>query len=168
MYLTKLADLLVEAINTSSPGNWVGGIVLPVDLPAIAGFDPFTATDTLDPGVFIVPGYNEFDLSQSRRTDVIDLETGTRQRTSISPIKRVSVIICKAFEAKLELSSRGDASEITELSLLSNLREDLETFLIHCSISGVKLVDIEPLPPDELAFDNRIYLAATNLGFKTC
>ena len=168
MYLTELAELLVEAISDSLPGNWAGGIELPTDLPVIAGFDPFTATDTLDPGVFIVPGYNEFDLAQSRRTDVIDLETGTRQRTLVKPIKRVSVVICKAFETKLTLSSKNDVTEYDEMVLLSNHREDLEIFLIHISIPGVKLVDIEPLPPDELAFDNRIYLAATNLGFTTC
>lgn len=157
MYLTKLAELLEEAINTSLPENWGGGVVVPVDMPVLAGFDPFTESDSLDPGIYIVPGYNEYDLALARKG------------TGVTKVKRLSIVICTPFQALLDITnSRGDVSEKSEWALLSNLREDLEEFLIHLSIPHVKLVEIEPEPPNELALDNRLFLVATALGYRTC
>lgn len=158
MYLTRLAELIEEAINTSLPESWGGGVVVPVDMPVFAGFDPFfNSSETTDPGIYIIPGYVEYDLSSSRKG------------VGVRSIMRMSVTICKPFEAPLDLQeSSGDVTVGSEWSLLSNLREDLERFLIHCSIPGVKLEEIEPEPPDELALDNRLYLAPTALGYRSC
>ncbi len=142
MYLTELTTLIESAINTSPPENWGGGIVLPTDMPVLAGFDPFSALTVFDPGVFIVPGYNEVDLSKSRRTNRIDASTGQKFRSGVSKIKRISVIVVKPFEAKLDVTaSINDVTHPSEWSLLSNLREDIEEFLIRLHINGVKLVD---------------------------
>lgn len=170
MYLSELVDILKNAINTSLPGNWGGGIVLPRDLPVDSGFDPFLAAEPsdLETGVWLVPGYNEYDLSSSRRSST-RTSNQVLVRPGLSIVKRVSVVVCRPFEAKLDISDfRNDVTHTSEWALLSNLREDLEAFLIHLPIESLKLVDIEALPPDELSLDNRIYLAATSLGYSPC
>lgn len=161
MYLVELADIIMEAINISPPENWNGGLVPAEDLPVVSGFDPFTAQSEIDPGIYIVPGYNEYNLSNSRRS--------SSGRVGASSIKRLSIVVCTPFGALLDVANtHKDVSHPSEWALLSNLREDLESFLINLHIDGAKLVDVEPEPPDELALDNRIYLASTSLGYSPC
>ena len=161
MYLTEIAEAIENALNTSPPEKWTGGLVVPTDMPVTVGFDPFSESDNLDPAIYILAGFNEYDLSKSRK-----IPTG---KTGVTRTRRLTVIICTPFKALLEINhSDKDVSHKSEWTLLSNLREDLENFLVHLSISGVELLEIEPQPADEMALDNRIFLAPTTLSYRSC
>lgn len=161
MYLTEIAEAIRDAIQASPPGDWGGGLVVPDDIPVFFGLDPFSESNSVDTGIYVIPGYNEYDLSNSRQTGL--------DRTGVRKINRLSVIICKPFDAVIDINDIvTDVSQVSEWSLLSNLREDLENFLVHLIIPGLKLVEIEPEPPDEVAMDNRLYFAPTALGYHSC
>lgn len=159
MYLSDIADKIVEGIQASAPVSWPGGIVLPhVDFPVKNTLDPSAdITQGEGKGIYIIPAYNEYDL------------TSKRQRgTGVSTIKRIVLCICSPFESGLEVNSGPDVAAKSEWSLLTNLREDLERFIINQTISGIELREIDPEPPDEEALNARIYLTSTVLGYRTC
>lgn len=161
MYLTEIAADIVEAINASSPESWPGGLVLPSDLRVTDALDPFNNEESAEPGVYVIPSSNEFDLSNSR---------GSRsgQILGIARIRRIIIAVCVPLKSKLRTSQSFDIASKTEWSVLSNLREDLENFVLTMSLPGIKLVDIESAPPDEAALDARLFLAATVFGFAAC
>jgi hypothetical protein len=169
MYLTELANRIGEAINSSLPGNWGGGLLLPADMPVLVNFDPFSEQKSIETAVYITPANNEYDLNLSRRTSQVDALTGVSPRPGIKKRMFVIVSICKPFEAKLDLNdSSNDVTHPTEWSLLKNLQEDLEVFLIHLSLDGVRLLSIDSDPANEVALDQRLYLASITLGYETC
>jgi hypothetical protein len=166
MYLSNIADKLAEAINTSSPGNWEGGIVLPsVTYPVITSLDPSVSLRTEEGrGVYIIPAYNEYDLSRVRKAGKRQGKVAVGQNT----IKRIILGISSTFENVVDTNSMNDVAPKSEWSLLTNLREDLEKFVINTELDGYELIDIEPEPLDEDSMDNRIFLAMTVLGYKAC
>jgi len=160
MYLAEIAASIVEAITTSSPGNWSGGLVLPDDLPILVDeLDPLSNTDNTDAGVYVIPGFNEFDLTRLRTA-------GRNEAVQVSVIKYVTVAICVPFSYRFDITSVHSVTPKAEWSLLSNLREDLELFLIRTPIGSVKLVSIESQVPDELALDNRLYMVPITAGYR--
>lgn len=159
MYLTEIAESIVSAINASPPENWEGGLVLPVDLPVMVDdLDPLTSADTTDAGVFVIPSYNEYNLSNVRRVG--------QPQVVVPTIRYVTVAICVPFGLKFEKNQRFSQTPKSEWSLLSNLREDLEKFLYNTTFSGYKVVTVESNAPDEQAFDSRLYLVTILVGLK--
>lgn len=161
MYLSDIANTIVTAIRSSSPGNWVGGLVVPNDMPVYDTLDPLIDPNTYR-GLFVIPYYNELDLTKSRSTNRNTTPTG------VSKTRRIIVGICCPLDIKLDTNSANDIGKKTEWSLLVNLQEDLENYLLKLSVSGLELVDIEVAPPDESFLDQRIYSSATVLGYKVC
>ncbi len=161
MYLTEIAEAIVSAINTSLPEKWPGGVVLPVDLPVVVdNLDPQTTTDNTEAGVYVIPMYNEYNLDKAR-------EIGRGSKTAPIPKTRyLSVSICVPFSHKFEKNEASGVTPKAEWSVLSNLREDLEDFLLTTSIAGLKVVSIEPGPPDEVSLDYRLYLVPIIVGYK--
>jgi hypothetical protein len=160
MYLAEIAASIVEAITTSLPENWGGGLVLPGDLPVLVDeLDPLSNTDNTDAGVYVIPGFNEFDLTRLRTA-------GRNETVQVSVIKYVTVAICVPFSYRFDTTSVHSVTPKAEWSLLSNLREDLELFLIRTPIGSVKLVSIESQVPDELALDNRLYMVPITAGYR--
>ena len=160
MYLAEIAASIVSAIESSSPGNWGGGLVLPDDLPVLVDeLDPLSNTDNTDAGIYVIPGFNEFDLSSVRNT-------GRGQPVSIPTTRYVTVAICVPFNHLFDSLSVHSVTPKSEWSLVSNLREDLELFLLRTPIGGLKLVSIESQLPDELALDNRLYMVPITVGYR--
>ena len=160
MYLAEIAASIVKAITTSLPENWGGGLVLPGDLPVLVDeLDPLSNTDNTDAGVYVIPGFNEFDLTRLRTA-------GRNEAVQVSVIKYVTVAICVPFSYRFDTTSVHSVTPKAEWSLLSNLREDLELFLIRTPIGSVKLVSIESQVPDELALDNRLYMVPITAGYR--
>jgi hypothetical protein len=161
MYLTDLTQAIGDRLNTSSPEDWRGGLVIPTDMPVIVGFDPMTeAGDSLTKGIYVTPSSNEYDLSRAR--------VNTNVRTGYSRLMFIVVSIVSPFETKAEVEETVDVSRVSEWSLLRNLQDDLEEFLIQASIPNVKLETIDPEQPLEQALDQRLYLAPITLGYKGC
>lgn len=161
MYLTSIADGIVTAIRASPSGNWGGGLVLPTDLPVYGTLDPLIDPEQYK-GVYVIPYYNEVDLSKARATN-----RGTTP-IGVTSIRRIIVGICCPLDQKLDTTSANDVGKKSEWSLLVNLQEDLEIYLQKLSLSGLELVDMESTPPDETYLDQRIYSVATVLGYKVC
>ena len=80
----------------------------------------------------------------------------------------VVVSIVSPFETKAEIEESPDVSRVSEWTLLRNLQDDLEYFLIQTSIPNVKLESFDPELPLEQALDQRLYLAPITLGYKGC
>jgi len=161
MYLAEIAASIVEAIESSLPENWGGGLVLPDDLPVLVDeLDPLSNTDNTDAGVYVIPGFNEFDLSNVRTT-------GRNLPTiQVATTRYVTVAICVPFNHLFDAISVHSVTPKAEWSLISNLREDLENFLLRTSIEGLKLVSIESQLPDEVALDNRLYMVPITVGYR--
>lgn len=161
LYLTDIARCLGDRLNTSSPEDWRGGLVIPTDMPVILGFDPMTeAGDSLTKGVYVTPSSNEYDLSRAR--------SNSNTRTGYTRMMFVVVSIVTPFETKAEIEESPDVSRVSEWTLLRNLQDDLEHFLLQTSIPNVKLETIDPEQPLEQALDQRLYLAPITLGYKGC
>lgn len=162
MYLTQIAEELVLGIKDSRPEDWGGGldgaIILPHDdFPVSSRLDPdnfHDETGSPKSAIVIVPGIVEYDLGKKR---------GSNPKLSVSRIKYVSLTL----HVKFVSSVSGDAAADTEWKPISNLREDLENYIIQSPISA-NLVSVEPEPPDEQAFDNRLYMSSTVFGFRSC
>lgn len=162
MYLTEIAEAVASAINTSLPENWTGGLVLPDDLPVcVDGLDPLSTSDDTEAGIYVVPMFNEYDLVKARE----GIGAGTR-KAPIPTTRYLSVTICVPFNHKFERSEPHTSTPKSEWSLLSNLREDLEGFLINTKISGLKIVSVESQVPDELALDARLFMVPIIVGYK--
>ncbi len=161
MYLTEIAEAIVSAINTSPPEKWGGGLVLPDDLPVLVeDLDPQTTTDNTEAGIYVIPMYSEYDLGKSR-------EIGRGAKLAPIPtIRYLTVAICVPFSHKFEKNEATGVTPKAEWSVLSNLREDIEEFLLTTSISGLKVVSIESSPADEVALDSRLYLVPIIVGYK--
>lgn len=161
MYLSDISNGIVAAIRSSAPGEWAGGLVLPTDLPVYDTLDPL-----IDPniyrGVFVIPYYNEHDLTKARATNRGVTATG------VLSIRRIIAGICCPLDIKLDTLTANDVGKKTEWSLLVNLQEDLEEYLQKLSVTSLKLVDMEVAPPDESFLDQRIFSTATVLGYKVC
>jgi len=161
MYLSDIANGIATAIRSSSPGEWAGGLVVPTDLPVYDTLDPL-----IDPnqyrGLFVIPYYNELDLTTARATNRGSTAIG------VKVTRRIIVGICCPLDIKLDTTSANDIGKKTEWSKLVNLQEDLETYLLKLSVSGLVLVDAEVAPPDEAFLDQRIFSSATVLGYKVC
>ena len=167
MYLTEIADSIATGLTNSLPDNW-GGIVIPTDMPVIVDFDPIVEGGDLDLdiGIYITPSFSEYDLGRSRPNDVENLNTGLRGRQGVSKTSYITVSICRPYTRKLVVTPVIGVQ--SEWSLLRNLQDDLEQFLIRFSIAGVKLETIESDPPDAASLHERVYLALITLGYKSC
>ena len=158
MFLTEIASSIATGLTNSPPENWDGGLVIPDDMPVIVDFDPLAEGGTLNLefGVYVTPSFNEYDLSRSRG------QQGVRKTSYIT------VSICRPYTQKLSILDVLDSGPQSEWSLLRNVQDNLENFLIHHSIAGVNLETIESDPPNEAALQERVYLAIITLGYRSC
>ncbi len=170
MLITEIANSIGIGLNTSLPGNWGGGLSVPTTLPVIVDHDPITEGGELNLqfGVYVTPSFNEFDLSKARESDSTNPTTGLRKKAGVSKTSYVAVSICRPYTQKLELKKVLPAGLLSEWFLLKNTQENLENFLIHFHIEGVKLKTIESDPPNEAALQERVYLAIITLGYTSC
>lgn len=170
MYLTEIANSIATGLKESSPENWRGGLVVPSDLPVIVDFDPVVEGGAIDLeiGVYITPSFNEYDLSNSRPNNVENANTRLRGRQGVRKTSYITVSICRPYSEKLVINRDPDVGRRSEWSLLRNLQDDLEEFLQHLSIDGVKLESMESDPPNEASLQERIYLALITLGYRSC
>lgn len=170
MFLTEIADYIASGLNSSPPEMWEGGLSIPSQMPVIVDFDPLAEGGTLNLtfGIYVTPSFNEYDLSRSRENSRIRIDTESKGRQGVSKTSYITVSICRPYNEKLNILDALESLPESEWSLLRNVQDNLETFLIHHSIPGVKLETIESDPPNDAALQERVYLAIITLGYKSC
>lgn len=170
MLLTEIVSAIAIGLDNSLPGNWVGGLEIPTELPVIVDFDPIAEGGNLNLefGVYVTPSFNEFDLSKTRNNSQVDVVTGLKGKSGVLKTSFITVSICRPYSVKLDLKTVADLTPSSEWSLLRNCQDNLEKFLIHFSMEGASLDTIESDPPNESALQERVYLAIITLGYKTC
>lgn len=161
MYRTEVALALKEAIIANKNTLGSVGFRPDTDLAVIDALDPLVNKDVLVKHIFCIPAYNEYTLGNVRASG--------RSR-GLGSNKDVFIILSVGYSLDLVRTS-DDPHDVVSASTwrkLVNLSEDLEEFAVSWSHADLKLSSIDTSPPDEDHLNNRIYLATTILGFRTC
>lgn len=148
MLVTQLVDDIVAALNLS-PEKWGDGTL------AIATMDYVTCLSKTQLQVLVVPDlvtYN-FEAPASRR-----------RINNVSTLKSISIMVGKSF---VGLALNDDVAPWAETKGLMNIRERICQFLIATPIPGLALVGIEETPVDELALDERNFIAISTFNYDT-
>lgn len=153
MLLTTLVEAVVAIIN-SSPEKWRGAEG--AGISAVPTMDWVTClSSTTDLQVLVSPEFNQYNLEGS---------TGRRTILSFTTAKYISITVGRGFK---ELPTNNDIAPWTECKAILNLRERITQHVIANPIAGLKIVDLEELPPDELQLDKRNFNSTIQIGFGT-
>lgn len=164
MYLSQLAQALVDSINTSPPENWGGstgsGLVVPTHLEAKFALDPWTQSTASELDIFVIPGFIEYDFT-------------TRRKPPAPPSRKKYVTV--AISARIGATTDTPTYDITteaEGIQLTDIKEDLDEYVLKTVLTVgsekayVTSMDVEPA--NELQFKDSFYVTISIVEYVSC
>lgn len=155
MKLSAIVDLIVTTLNTSPPEKWTG-LKVGSDVMAVPAIDPIDSFSSTKLQLYILPEMVQYDLDESARRENVKI---------LAKAKYVSIVTVKKLVTE---ETTGDITTWAEGKQILDLKEEVDDFLVryNWSSSGLKVVDIESGPPDEVQLEGRRFLSLTQIGFE--